>query len=104
MAGGTSIDDATLHAAANDCRSASESVTGEAGKVRGAKENVAARWKGGASNTFQNVIDAWLGDANKLLEALGAISDLLDKTATTHRANEDSQDQMFGKFNSAINR
>jgi WXG100 family type VII secretion target len=104
MAGGTSIDDATLHAAARDCRSASESVNAEAGKVRGAKESVAARWRGGASNTFQNVIDAWLGDTNKLLEALGGISDLLDKTGTAHRANEDQQDQMFGRFNSAINR
>jgi len=104
MASGTEIDAATLHAAASDCRSASESVTGEASKVRGAKESVAARWKGGASNTFQSVIDAWLGDANKLLEALGAISDLLDKTGSTHTANEEEQDQMFGKFNSAINR
>jgi len=97
------MDDATLHAAANDCRSAMESVTGEAGKVRGAKENVAAQWHGAASNTFQNVIDAWLNDTNKLLEALGAIGDLLDKTATTNRANEESQDSMFSKFNSALN-
>ena len=103
MAGGISIDDATLHAAANDCRGAVEAVTGEASKVRGAKENVAARWRGGASNTFQNVMDAWLADTNKLLEALHGISDLLDKTATTHRSNEEQQDQMFGKFNSAIN-
>lgn len=104
MAGGTSIDDATLHAAANDCRSASDAVTAEARKVQQAKETVAARWRGGASNTFQNVIDAWLGDANKLLEALGGISDLLDKTGTAHRSNEEQQDQMFNKFNSAINR
>jgi WXG100 family type VII secretion target len=103
MADGTRIDDATLHAAANDCRSAAEAVTGEAGKVRNAKESVAARWRGGASNTFQGVIDAWLADTNKLLEALNAISELLDKTGSTHRANEEQQDQMFSKFNSAIN-
>ena len=103
MAGNTRIDDATLHAAANDCRSASENVTGEANKVRGAKEAVAAQWRGAASNTFQSVIDAWLNDCNKLLEALGGISDLLDKTGTTARANEEEQDQMFNKFNSAIN-
>ncbi len=100
----TNIDAATLHAAANDCRSAMESVTGEANKVRGAKENVAARWRGAASNTFQNVIDAWLGDTNKLLEALNGISDLLDKTGTSHTSNEQEQDQMFSRFNSAINR
>jgi WXG100 family type VII secretion target len=104
MAGGTRIDDATLHAAASDCRSASESVTSEAGKVRQAKESVAAQWKGAASNTFQHVIDAWLDDANKLLEALHGISDLLDRTGTANRSNEEQQDQMFSKFNSAINR
>jgi WXG100 family type VII secretion target len=104
MAGGTEIDAQTLHAAANDCRSAQESVTGEAGKVRNAKETVAARWRGQASTTFQNVIDAWLGDANKLLEALNGISDLLDKTGTAHTTNEEEQDSMFNKFNSAINR
>ena len=101
---GTQIDAQTLHAAAKDCRSAQESVTGEAGKVRNAKETVAARWRGQASNTFQNVIDAWLGDANKLLEALNGISDLLDKTGTAATANEGEQNDMFNKFNSAINR
>jgi len=103
MADGTRIDDATLHAAANDCRSAVENVTSEATKVRNARDNVAAQWAGGASNTFQSVIDAWLGDANKLMEAMNAISELLDKTATTHRTNEENQDSMFAKFNSMIN-
>jgi len=103
MADGTKIDDATLHAAANDCRSAQDNVKAEAGKVRNAKETVAARWRGGASNTFQSVIDAWLGDTNKLLEALNGISELLDKTGTAHRSNEEHQDSMFNKFNSAIN-
>jgi WXG100 family type VII secretion target len=103
MAGETRIDAATVHAAANDCRQAMENVKGEATKVRGAKENVAAQWRGVASNTFQSVIDAWLVDTNKLLEALNGISELLDKTGYTHQANEEHQDQMFNKFNAAIN-
>jgi WXG100 family type VII secretion target len=103
MADGTRIDDTTLHSAANDCRTAMDNVNAEASKVRGAKESVAARWRGGASNTFQSVMDKWLVDANKLLEALQGISELLDKTASTHRSNEDQQDSMFNKFNAAIN-
>ena len=103
MAGNTRIDDATLHQAANDCRSAVESVTGESTKVRNARDAVAARWHGSASNTFQQVIDAWVGDAGKLMEAMNAIAELLDKTGTTHRSNEEQQDQMFNKFNSVIN-
>jgi len=103
MAERTRIDDATLHQAANNCRSAVESVTGESNKVRNARDGVAARWHGGASNTFQSVIDAWIGDAGKLMEAMNGIAELLDKTGNTHRANEEQQDQMFSKFNSAIN-
>lgn len=100
---GTSIDDATLHAAAGDCRSAVEQVQGESTKVRNSRDTVAATWQGAASTTFQNVIDAWIGDCTKLQEAMNAIADLLDKTATTHRANEEEQDSMFSKFNSMIN-
>jgi WXG100 family type VII secretion target len=103
MAGSTSIDDATLHAAANDCRSAMELVTGEAKKVDASKQEVAATWQGAASTTFQRVLDEWGSQAGKLLMALSDIADLLDKTGTTNRANEEQQDQMFNAFNSAIN-
>jgi WXG100 family type VII secretion target len=103
MAGEIRIDDATLYQAASDCRSAVESVRGESTKVRNAKDTVAARWHGGASNTFQGVIDAWITDAGKLMEAMNGIADLLDKTGKTHRANEEQQDQLFSKFNSVIN-
>ena len=100
---GTSIDDATLHTAANNCRQAVEQCQGEATKVRNSRDTVAATWQGAASTTFQSVIDAWIGDCNKLMEAMNAIGDLLDKTATTHRTNEDEQDSMFAQFNSLIN-
>jgi WXG100 family type VII secretion target len=100
---GTSIDDATLHAAANDCRSGVEQVQGEQTKVRNTRDTVAASWQGAASTTFQGVMDAWGADCGKLMEAMNAIADLLDQTATTHRANEEEQDTMFAKFNSMIN-
>jgi WXG100 family type VII secretion target len=101
---GTEIDVATLTAAANDCREAKDAVRQEQSNVRMAKENVGARWKGQASTTFQNVMQLWLDDADKLLAALNDISDLLDKTGSTHSANEDQQNSMFNQFNSAINR
>ena len=101
---GTNIDVVTLNAAAEDCNEAQDAVRAEAGKVRSAKETVAARWQGQASRSFQSVIDAWLDDTNKLLEALQGISDLLKKTGSTHSANEAEQESMFGQFNSAINR
>jgi WXG100 family type VII secretion target len=103
MAGSTNIDDATLHAAANDCRSAMELVTGEAKKVAASKQEVAATWQGAASMTFQRVLDEWDAQAGKLLGALSDISDLLDRTGTNARANEEQQDQMFNQFNAAIN-
>lgn len=104
MAEQTRMDDATVHQAANDCRSAVDSVTEEVRKIRAAREQVAARWQGAASNAFQGVMDAWMAEAGKLMEAMTGIGDLLDKTASTHRTNEEEQNSMFNKFNSAINR
>jgi len=104
MAEQTRMDDATVHQAANDCRSAMDSVTEETRKIRGAREQVAARWQGQASSAFQGVMEAWIVEAGKLMEAMGGIADLLDKTGSTHRSNEEEQNSMFNKFNSAINR
>lgn len=104
MAEQTRMDDATLHQAANDCRSSVDSVNEQVKAVRQARENVAARWQGAASNAFQGVMDAWIAEAGKLMEAMNGIADLLDKTGTTHRANEEEQNSMFSKFNAAINR
>lgn len=99
---GTNIDDATLHAAANHCRSAVEAVNGEVSKVRNAKDNVRARWHGVAATTFTNVMEAWEQECKKITEALHDISDLLDKTATTHRTNEEEQQSSFGNFQSML--
>ncbi len=104
MAEQTRMDDATLHQAANDCRSTVESVNDQVRTVRQAREQVAARWQGAASNAFQGVMDSWVVEAGKLMEAMNGIADLLDKTGSTHRANEEEQNQMFSTFNSAINR
>ena len=104
MAEQTRMDDTTVHQAANDCRSAVDSVQEEMRKIRTARETVAARWQGVASTAFQNVMEAWIAEAGKLTEAMTGIGDLLDKTASTHRANEEEQNSMFNKFNSAINR
>ena len=103
MAERTSIELATLHSAANDCRSAVENVTSEATKVRNTRDAVAATWQGAASRTFGAVIDAWLAESNKLMEAMNNIADLLDRTANIQRTNEEEQDSMFAQFNSMIN-
>jgi WXG100 family type VII secretion target len=104
MAEQTRMDDASVHQAANDCRSAVDSVNDEIRKVRAAREQVATQWQGQASNAFQGVMDAWMVEAGKLMEAMTGIAQLLDKTADTHRTNEEEQNSMFNKFNSAINR
>jgi len=104
MAEQTRMDDATVHQAATNCRDAVDRTNDEVRKIRAAREQVAARWQGQASNAFQGVMDAWVVEAGKLMEAMTGIADLLDKTGSTHRANEEEQNSMFNKFNSAINR
>lgn len=80
-----------------------DAIKGEASKVRNSRDNVAATWQGVASNTFQGVIDKYLVDTDKLLNALDNISGLLEKNANVARTNEEEQDKMFGQFNSVIN-
>ena len=88
---GTKIDVATLHAAADRLHRppGRHPGRGHQGPLReGQRRGPVA---GRASNTFQGVIDAWLADTDKLIEAMNGIADLLEKTGTTH-SNEEEQD------------
>jgi uncharacterized protein YukE len=45
----------------------------------------------------------WNEDVAKLLQAMDNIADLLDKSANTHQANDEQQNEMLNKFQSALN-
>jgi len=103
MSGPFEVDHATLHTAANDTRTARKDIDGDLRKLWGVVDDLAVAWQGGASTGFQSLMTRWNEDVTKLLTSMDEIADLLDKTGTTHQVNDEEQQQMLDKFNSALN-
>lgn len=93
---------ATLHQAANDTRSTRTEVDGDLRKLWGVVDNLAMAWKGGASTGFQQLMQRWNEDTEKLLKSLDDIGDMLQQTGTATQANDDEQQQMLNRYNSAL--
>lgn len=94
---------ATLHQAANDTRSTRTEVDGDLRKLWGVVDNLAMAWKGSASTGFQQLMERWNEDTEKLLKAMDDIADMLDQTGTSTQVNDEEQQQMLNKFHSALN-
>ena len=93
----------TLHKAATDIRSTRGDVEGDLRTLWGTVDDLAIAWKGAASGGFQQLMQRWDGDVKKLLQAMGDIADLLDKSATTHQVNDENSNSMMQKFGGALN-
>jgi len=96
------LDYATLHKAAQDVRQTKSDVDGELRKLGGTVQDLQPAWKGAAAAGFQNLMQRWQDDTNKLLTALNEIGDLLDKAATRHQTTDEEQSSMFSKYDSAL--
>lgn len=97
------IDHATLHQAAQDVRSTRAEVDGDLKRLSAVVDDLAGGWQGVAATSFQQLMVRWRGDTDKLLTALAAIADLLDRSGTQHQRNEEEQDAMLNKFTSVLN-
>ncbi len=97
------VDHATLHTAAKDVRATGQEVSDDLGKLWNVVDDLAIAWQGQASACFQRLMHRWNDDSKALLSALSDIADLLDKSATTHQANDEQQDQMISKYHNILN-
>lgn len=97
------VDQATLHAAANDVRSTRADVDGDLSRLRGVVDQLAAAWSGQAAVSFQTLMQRWNQDTAKLLAALDNIADLLDRSGAQHQATDEAQQQAMGRIQSALN-
>lgn len=103
MAERIELDAATLHQAANDVRSTRSDVDGDLGRLWNAVDDLAMAWLGEASAGFQQLMNRWQQDVDKLLTAMDNIADLLDQSGTQHEVNDADQSTMMSRFNSALN-
>ena len=98
-----SVEAATLHRAAKDVRSTRQQVDAKLKDLSGEVDNLRAGWQGSAAGGFQQLMVRWNEDVRKLLGAMDSIADLLDKSGTTHAANDQEQQEAFGRIHSALN-
>ena len=103
MTGPFEVEHSSLHTAAKDVRATAQDVSGDLQKLWGVVDDLAIAWQGEASAGFQRLMRRWDDDSKALLNALGDIADLLDKSANTHQANDEQQNQMLDKFHSVLN-
>jgi WXG100 family type VII secretion target len=103
MGNSMEVDYTTLHTAANDVRTTRTDVEAELRNLWGVVDDLAIAWQGQASTGFQNLINRWNEDTNKLLTALGDIADLLDKAGTQHQVTDEEQLQMIDRYHNVLN-
>jgi WXG100 family type VII secretion target len=97
------VDHATLHTAASDVRTTRSEVDGELRRLGNTVQELGAAWQGQAASGFQQLMERWNQDTDKLLKALEDIADLLDKAGTQHQVTDEEQQQMLDKFHAALN-
>src|SRR5690606_21448569 len=97
------VDQATLHAAANDVRSTRADVDGDLRRLRGVVDQLAAAWSGQAAVSFQGLMQRWDEDTARALAALDYIADLVDRSAAEQRATDEAQQAAMSRIQSALN-
>ncbi len=92
-----SVEAATLHQAAKDVRAARGDVSVDVGRVAGeVGQALEGGWQGAAGTACQTLLRRWTEDAQRVVNALDNIADMLDKSGTAHAAADDQS-------NSAVN-
>jgi WXG100 family type VII secretion target len=100
---GMNVDHASLHAAANDVRTVRSDVDGLLSRLRRVTtDELGPAWSGAAATAFQKLMERWDTDAKALQQSLSDIADLLDKSGTTHRVNDEDQQAALDKIHHAL--
>lgn len=79
-----------LNQTAQQIEQVSSSIQSELSKLMGQVEPIASSWKGGASQAFQQLMQRWSEDANKLTQALNAISEMMTSSSKNYSQVEES--------------
>jgi WXG100 family type VII secretion target len=102
MAGsfGTTVD--VMQKAAQQVQQVSEEINGELRTLLSQLEPVSAGWKGQASAAFQQLMQRWNEDAQKLTQALQAIAESLDASTKNYSAAEDSNSSQISRISAIL--
>lgn len=76
--------------AAQQVQQVSESLQQQMRSLMSNLEPLASTWKGAAASAFQELMERFNGDSQKLTTALGNIANALDQNTKNYNASEDA--------------
>ncbi|WP_158844786.1 WXG100 family type VII secretion target [Saccharothrix deserti] len=87
-----------LFQAAKDIVSTNEGVQNILAQLRNTVDGLSSAWVGSAADAFNKLIQRFDEDAKKLQDALLAIAEQMDETATTYVQEEEAQSQEMSQI------
>lgn len=78
-----------MNQAANKLQDVKDQLNGELGSLVSQLEPLSGSWKGAASAAFQQLIDEFRNDAQKIFMALEQIRESMSKASATYQATEE---------------
>jgi WXG100 family type VII secretion target len=88
----------TLAAAARRCEEAEKFIRNEMKKVDGERQSALGGWGGPAAQAFSRLVDAWQGEATKMVQTIEQFHGQLMTTANENVQMEEEQQSMLDKF------
>jgi WXG100 family type VII secretion target len=101
MAGYTT-DQATLDKAASNMLNTQDQLNSALTKMASELEPLRTAWKGDASTAFQNLIERFQGDAQKMNQALEQIANTMSQNASKYAAQEQEQQQAMSQITNML--
>jgi WXG100 family type VII secretion target len=102
MAGGYGTDVAVMQKAASQIRQTSDEINGELRSLLALLEPLASQWRGEAATAFQQLIERWQQDANKLTQALGGIADGMSSSSSSYSSSEEANRSQIANIMSGL--
>lgn len=97
---GTTFDE--MNKAAQAVTQTVQDIQSEQRQLMSALEPIASQWKGAAASAFQQLIQRFDDDAQKLTQALDAIGQALGANTKNYQAVEEQNNSSIGKLLSGL--
>jgi len=98
---GTSFE--VMNKAAQSVQQTVQEIRSEMSSLQGNLEPVASAWKGSAASAFQQLMQRFMDDGQKLTQALDAIGESLSSNTKSYSAVEESSQSSISKLLGGLN-
>lgn len=96
------VDHASLSKGSSDMRDSVEQARGKLAQIRGEVSSSQAFWSGSAAARFAMLMADYDSKAGKLQTALDNIAALVDKSASNHAMNEETQGRAMNSLSGVL--